>query len=86
MFGVWHFFPPQTPTTQIIIHPVDIGDIADEVKEDLDVVEDGGGDHVVHGGARLAQGARWDGVLDQPLSAGVKIYDLVVSSISSFNV
>ena len=26
-----------------IIHPVDIGDIADEVKEDLDVVEDGGG-------------------------------------------
>ena len=58
-----------------IIHPVDIGDIADEVKEDLDVVEDGGGDHVIHGGARLAQGARWDGVLDQPLSAGVKIYD-----------
>ena len=67
-----------------LANPVDIGDIADEVKEDLDVVEDGGGDHVVHGGARLAQGARWDGVLDQPLSAGVKIYDFTFSSFSCF--
>ena len=39
--------------------------------EGADVVEDhGGGDHHDHRGACHAQGAHWDGVLDQPFRAG----------------